>query len=426
MKAIINLIGKKTTAVSILMTIGSWMAFGQITISDCQEKAKANYPIIRQYDLISKSLEYNLSNAGKAFLPNISLTGIGGYIISGLPATSLPGTTPEEDSKVKFIGIGQINQALWDGGATRAVKEISRANAEVEKSNVEVSVYAIRERVNQLFFGILLIDEQTKNLGIARETLERNFNRLQLARDNGVAYQTDVDEVKAEILNVGQKKIEFDYTRKGYVEMLSYLTGQAMNANVQLVRPDFEELPAELIIQRPEMTLYVNQRKLVNLNSSMNKANNMPKIGLLAAGILIQPGTQIAISSVSSLAVAGVSVSWSTNSLYKTSNNRQLDKLQLDKINVQQETFAFNSNLQLRQSNNEIEKQKLILKNDDEIVSLKANIKKSYQIKYDNGMCSMTDLIDSVSKENEALSNKGLHQIQLLMNLYNHKHISGN
>jgi len=207
------------------------------------------------------------------------------------------------------------------------------------------------------------------------------------------------------------------------VEMLSYITGQALPENVQLVKPEAPESGAN---QRPELVMFANQMKLITARSSMNKVGNMPKVGILGAGILISPGAAFGMSSVSSLAIAGLSVSWNTDNIYKSSNNQQLDKIQMDQVSTQQATFVFNNNMQLKQSNLEIEKQKAILKNDDEIVALKGNIRKSYQIKYDNGMSSMTELINSVNKESEALSNRGLHQVQLLMNLYNYNQINGN
>src|SRR5689334_11806211 len=136
----------------------------QLTLQACQEKAKTNYPLIKQYDLITKSTEYTISNANKAYLPQVSVTAIGAYIFKGLPSITPPGGTPNESDKAQFIGIGQINQTVWDGGATRTQKKIIKAGAEVEKASLDVSLYSIRERVNHLYFGILVIDAQLNQL----------------------------------------------------------------------------------------------------------------------------------------------------------------------------------------------------------------------------------------------------------------------
>jgi outer membrane protein TolC len=400
-------------------------AAAQLTIEECQEKARNNYPAIRQLDLISKSTEYTISNANKAFLPQISLTGIGAYIISGLPSISLPGSEPASDDKVKFIGFAQLNQAIWDGGATKSSRNIAEANSEVDKANVEVSLYAIRSRVNQLYFGILVIDEQVKNLDIANEILTRNLNKLKLSQINGLVLQTDVDEVRAEMLNLDQKKIEFKFARKGYVEMLGFLTGQELSETVTLKKPDAIEV-LEQENNRPELKLFANQNKLIESQNGFTKSMNMPRVGLMGAAVMIAPGAKFATSTISSVAFAGLSVSWSTANIYKSSNTQEINRLHLDRIKNNQETFLFTNNLELLQSKNEIEKQRSVLQKDNEIVALKGNIKKSYQLRYDNGQSTMNDLINSINKENEALSTRGLHEVQLLMNMYNYKTISGN
>ena len=152
----------------------------------------------------------------------------------------------------------------------------------------------------------------------------------------------------------------------------------------------------------------------------------MPKFGVMAAGILIEPGIAFGTATMNSLAVAGLSLSWNTSGLYRLSKNNKLNKIRQDKITNQQETFLFNNALQLKQGSNEIEKQQEIIKNDDEIVQLKSRIKNAYQLKYDNGICSMNDLINSINKESEAKRNQALHRVQLLMSMYNYKAKTGN
>lgn len=395
-----------------------------LSIDSCYELARKNYPLTKQFDLIEKTKEYSISNANKAYLPQISLTAIAGYI-SGLPSFSLPGESAESNNG-QFIGIGQINQTIWDGGATRTQKNIINATAEVDKSNLEVNLRTMRERINQLYFGILLIDEQLKQLDILNTNLQRNLKNVELTKENGYAYKSDVDEVRAEVLKVEQQKIEFTYTRKGYLDMLAYLIGQQLNENTQLEKPVSLESFSSLPNNRPELNFYSSQRKLIEAKSSLNRVGNMPKIGLIGAGVMLQPGMDLGPSSFNSLAVVGLSMSWNTSNLYKTSNNKQLDQIQSDLVNVQQETFVFNNNLQLKQASDEIEKHQAIVSKDNEIVVLKENITKSYQIKYNNGAGSMNDLLTSLNKESEAKSNQTLHNIELLLSVYNYKTINGN
>lgn len=409
-------------SVLLMVTQLSWAQ--SLNLDSCYALAKSNYPLTKQFDLIEKSKEYSISNANKAYLPQVSLNAIGAYL-NGMPSVSMPGAEAKEEN-FQLIGIAQLNQTIWDGGATRAQKNVIRATAEADKANVEVNLHTLRERLNQLYFGILVIDEQVKHLNILNENLQRNLNKIQLTKDNGYAFQSDVDEVKAEALNIEQKKIEFSYTRKGYIVMLSYLIGQPLSENVQLARPFALESYANLGNNRPELKYYSNQRSLIEAKSAFNTVGNMPKISLMGVGMMMQPGVGFGTSTFDHLTLAGMSVTWNTGNLYKTSNNKQLDKIQSDMINNQQETFEFNNTMQLKQISAEIEKHQAIIIKDNEIVTLKEKVTQSYQLKYDNGMASMNDLLTSLNRESEAKSNQTLHNMQLLLSLYNYKTVSGN
>jgi outer membrane protein TolC len=410
------------TCVSLLLPFPSRAQTPAVlSIDSCYAMAARNHPLIRQYDLIEKSKEYTISNAGKAYLPQVSITGIGAYIISGVPEISLPNSKPADKSNVQFIGIGQINQLIWDGGATRTQKEVAKANAGVDHATVDVSMYDIRERVNQLYFGILLIDEQLKTLSVLDETLARSLANVKLTTDNGLTYQPDIDQVKTELLNVEQRRIEFNFTRKGYVDMLAFLVGSTLPVTARFESPVPPESYASLTNNRPELNLYASQLSLVEAASGFDRVAVMPKVGLMGAGILIEPGMSFATTTINTLAIAGLSVSWKLDGVYKLSTNKKLDQVKIARINNQRETFLFNTNLQLKQVSNEIEKQKAILGNDDGIVALRGKIKNAYQLKYDNGMCSMTDLINAIDKENEARSTRALHQVQMLLSLYSYK-----
>jgi len=389
-----------------------------LSIDSCYSLALKNYPLIKQFGLIDKARDYTLSNAGKAYLPQVSLTAIEGYVFGGFPAG--------EGSNFKFIGLAQINQNIWDGGATKVQKEIAKAAAAADKASVDVSLYELRSRVNQLYFGILLISEQLKSLDIQDTILANNISRAKQLNDNGLAYKTDVDEIRVEQLKLDQQRQEFQYTRNGYRTMLSYLTGVQLNENTNLQKPDANLPIRDMQVNRPELSLYQHQRNLINAQAGMQRVSLMPKVGLLGVGVLFSPGISLGPASLSNLGVAGLSASWNISGLYKNSNEKQLTKIQLDKIDAQEETFLFNTRFQMTQSSANIEKQKAILTEDKEIMNLRHSIREGYQLKYDTGAGPLMDLLNATQKEGDARAQKVLHEMQLLMTIYDYKTISGN
>jgi len=409
----------------MLIQVATSAQTASLTLDSCYAMARSNYPLIKQFSLIEKSKEYTISNANRGFLPQVSITGIAGYI-GGLPDLSPPGSESGGNDNFKLIGIGQVNQTIWDGGASRIQKDIAKAGAEAESALLEANLYTLKERLNQLFFGILLIDEQLNQIQLLNENLNRTYKKVQLSHENGLAFQNDVDEVQSEILLMEQKKLEYQYSKDGFLQMLSYLIGKPLDDKTTLTTPVIIEANSSLPINRPEISMYDRQRKLVESQTSINNMYNMPKIGLMGFGVLLEPGAEFGTSTMSSMYLGGLSISWNTENLFKASNNKNIDKIKLDQIRNQEEVFSFNVNMQLKQTNSDIQKQKAIVEKDDEIISLKQKIAKAYQLKYENGLCSMNDLVNSYQEESEAKSNLALHSIQLLMSQYSYKTISGN
>ena len=223
-----------------------------------------------------------------------------------------------------------------------------------------------------------------------------------------------------------QKKTEFSSSREAYVEMLSQLIGEKISDNEKFETPSDFNASAASTINRPELHLYENQRRAVDAQMKMVNVNYMPKIGLLGAGLLIQPGLSLGGETFNSFALAGLSISWNTSGLYTGKKSKQLAQINLDKINNQQETFLFNTNMQIIHAKNDVAKQQTLLQQDDEIITLKESIRKAYETKFQNGMSSMNDLLIAENGESDVRLTRTMHEIQLLMSLYNLKTISGN
>ena len=392
----------------------------ELTIEQCQQLARENYPLIKQFGLIEQSKEMTISNLVTAYFPKLSLTAIGG-IMDGMPAVSMPGAPAETPDKKKLIGMAQLNQVIWDGGAVGAQKRIVRNAADVERANVEVSLYAIREQVNQLFFGILLIDEQLKQLDILSDNLSRNLGKAEVARANGIAYQSDVDALKVEILNTEQQRTELDAGKTAYLELLSLLIHKPLNNDVVLAKPVADDIPQTIEIMRPELQLFEQQRNLYNAQNDAITAQLMPKLGLMGFGVFMNPSVNLGAAKIDHILMGGLSLSWNVGALYTQNNDRRKIKNSLMQVDVQQETFLFNTNLKLKQSNNDIIKSKKLLAKDDEIIRLRRNIKAAAESKYEHGVCTMTDLIREINAEHLANQNKSVHEIQYLMNVYNYR-----
>ena len=401
--------------------------YGQVTLEECQQKAQQNYPLVKQYSLIEKSKDYTLSNAGKGYLPQLSLSAKASYQsdVTEIPI-KLPGMEIDGLRKDQYLATLELNQVIWDGGSIHAQKTIAKANSGVENKKLDVDMYALNDRVNQLFFGILLMDAQLEQNTLFQQELQRNHLQVSAYVENGIANQADLDAVKVEQLNTIQKRCEMEASRKAYREMLSAMIGMRLNENTTFVEPGNKQSLVSNEINRPELSLFAEQDVLLNAQYRQLQAKNLPKLGLFVQGSYGNPGLNMLKNEFAPYYIAGVRLSWNFGNLYTKKNESRLIDINRDNIKVQKETFLFNTNLQVTQGNTEVEKLMQLMKEDNEIIRLRGSIKASAEAKVANGTLTVTEMLREVTAEDQAKQNKSLHKVQLLMAIYNLKNITNN
>jgi len=415
--------------VFLLMSLFPLFGFSQtLSIETCQEKAKANYPLVKQYGLIDQTAQYNISNANKGYLPQLSLSARATYQsqVTKLPIT-LPGVVIPELTKDQYQAVLEASQLIWDGGVISAQNKITNAGTEVEKKKLEVDLFSINERVNQLYFGILLLTEQLKQNAILQNELQTNYDRINAFKQNGIANQTDLDALKVEQLNADQRESELKSTRKSYCLVLSAMTGLKIDENTALTKPEINlTVLTDTIVRRPELALFDAQNNMYESQKALLNAGNLPKIGAFIQGGYGKPGLNMLTNAFSDFYIGGIRLSWNLSGFYSQKNN--LNKIETNKkaVNIQKETFLFNTDLKNKQQKAEIEKLQSSVNNDDEIIRLHGNIKKAASAKVDNGTLTVTDLIREINAESQAKQLKSLHEIQLIMSVYQLKNSINN
>ncbi len=400
-----------------LISFGYLTGFTQVTIEDCYRKAQANYPLIKQYDLIEKTKEYNLSNANKGYLPQIMFSGKATYQsdVTQLPIDfsqmGIQGVNIPALSKDQYGATIDVNQTIWDGGAIESQKESTRTASEVEKKNNKVNIYSINERVNQLYFGILLADAQIRQNQLLQDDLKRNYDQVQSYVQNGIANQADLDAIKIEQLKAEQNKTRFVNTKKAYTEMLSKLIGEEINVNTKFVKPDAMR-PSTRTINRPELDLFDAQIKNLETKNREIDAGLMPKLGLFATGGYGKPGLNMLENDFSAYYIVGAKISWNIGNFYTKKNRKRQVQNNIRLVETQRETFLFNTNLDIVQKDNNINSYLEQLKYDDEIIALRGSVKRASEAKIANGTLSGSDLTRDINAEQMAVQDKILHEME--------------
>ena len=405
--------------------------FAQLSIEACYEKARANYPLIKQYGLIEKTKEYNLSNAAKGYLPQVTFSAQATYqsdvteIPIDLDAIGLTGVKIPSVSQDQYKMELALSQTLWDGGAIRSERKTLRTQAEVDQRDMDVNMYTINERVNQLYFGVLLADAQLEQNKVLQAELRRSCEQVSSYIKNGIAQQSDLDAIRVDLLKAKQTEAQFEHTKRAYREMLSRLIGEEIGEETRLVKPEAVR-PLTKENNRPELELYQARIRNLRAQDSRITAGMMPKLGLFVTGGYGKPGLDMFEDNFKAYYLAGVRLSWNLGSLYTRKNDRRKIQTGIRSIETQRETFLFNTSLDVAQRNATIDKYIDQLKYDDEIIALRGSVKRASEAKMANGTLSGTDLTRDIHAEQSAIQDKILHEMELLQAIYNLKYVTNN
>ena len=400
-------------------------SFAQLNIEACYEKARANYPLIKQFDLVEQAKTYNIAATNKNWLPQLSLTG---KVSWQSDVTTFPDRFLEMIDNMGITGIAfptkdqynvalNLSQTLWDGGLMATQKKMATATAEVNREQTEVNLYALYSQINQLYFNILSLNEQLKQNQLFVEELERNYKLIESYVENGIALRSDLDNVKVSMLDAKQRATEMKSYQKAGMAVLSAFIGETITNPTDLVRPQFVETRTE-ITNRPELKLFSAQNKQFEIQSNMLYTKGMPRIALFATGAVGNPGLNMFKSGFTPYFIGGLNLSWNFGGLYTMQDDkRNVANLQKN-IAIQKEVFLFNTQQKLTQQNADIEKFKELLKQDDEIIELRTQIKNTSAAKVENGTLTVSDYLRDVTNENMARQIKTLHELHLLQTAY--------
>jgi len=406
----------------LLLLLFSLPARGQLTLPACHRLAEQHYPLTKRYDLISKSAAYTIDNLRKGYLPQFSVNAQATYqsAVTQVPL-SIPGVNIPTMNKDQYKATVQLDQVIYDGGEIAKQKELQKSNEVVSRQQLQADLYALKDRVNQLYFGILLADEQLKQNDLMLADLQLGLKKTQAALDNGTAFRSNADLINAEILATQQHNIEIASSREAYARMLSMFIG---------VPVDRVEKPAALAvtdsIHRPELLSFAAQEKSLRLQDQLLTVSTRPKIGFYIQGGYGRPGLNMLDNSFQAYYLGGIRFSWSPSAFYTLKKKRALINVSEQEIAVQKETFLFNTAMTVQQESEAVNKYQQLMRSDDAIIKLRAQVKTAAIAQLENGVITGNDFLKEVNDENLARQNKSLHEMQWLLSQYNQQTTTGN
>jgi len=394
-----------------------------LTIEQCYKLAETNYPLTKQRGLIEETKNFSVENIAKGVYPQFGVNGSATYQ-SDVTKISIPGFKIPTASKDQYKLYGEVSQTLTGFGINKQNKEISKASAELQEQNLETQIYALKERINQIFFGVLLIDGQLEQNELSKADIQTGINKVQAAIANGTDFRNNLNKLKAQLLQTDQHSIDLRATRKSYMDMLGLFINQPIDERTVLVKPAVPVLTDS--IMRPELKTYDLQLKQYQLQQRLTKINNYPQLSAFFQGGIGQPSpVNLLAAGLSGYYITGLRLSWNIGGLYTLKRDLLINKNNQLMTDAQRNTFLFNTSLTLKQQNADITRYQQLMQSDNAIISLRESVKTASAAQLANGVITTNDYLQDINAESEARQNKVLHEIQWLISMYAVKTTSG-
>lgn len=399
------------------------------TLEECQQAAEKNYPVIKQYGLIAQTTELTVKNIQKGWLPQITASAQATYqsdVVSwpenmqrmyqqmGL---DMKGLTKDQYK----IGV-DLQQIIYDGGAIGSQRSMARQEGKVQEAQTEANLYQVRKRVNEMYFSLLLLDEQIRLNDDVKALLLSSEKKLAAMVKGGTAATSDFDNVKAERLSVAQQNESLKSQRQMLQRMLSVFCG------IEVSNP---EKPAAVEVSvsasnRPEIRLFDNQLKLAEVQEKALDTKLRPTLGLYAQGYYGYPGLNMFEDMInrkwSLNGIVGIKLSWNVGALYTHKNDKAKLKARRELIENAREVFLFNNNMEQIQQTENVSRYRTMMQGDDEIIALRTNIRKAAESKLAHGIIDVNSLLREINNENAAKTQQAIHEIDMLKEMYNLKY----
>lgn len=396
------------------------IAVHALSLNEARSMARDNYPAIRQYRMIEQSRDFTLDNVMKVWLPQVSISA-GAYGFTDIL---------KSDKKMEQAGMDMnnfmanasvmIKQSVYDGGQIAARKKVVWAESQVQKQQLDVSMYAINEQVDQLFFGILLLDEQLKQNALLKKDLATSEQTIRSMMIEGIANQTDLDAILVERLKAEQQNESLLASRQSYLRMLGVFVGKDLAAAAETL-----EKPAQGYVRanvnRPELKYYASQNLLLDAQRKQLNTQLRPTVGIFGMGMVHSKMSDMLNNG---MMMAGVSVSWNIGALYTRKNDIRKIEVQRQINDSQREVFLFNNRLQNEEADGAIASLKRQIEKDEEIIRLRENIRGKSDRKVELGTKSVNELVSDINAVSLARAQKAMHEIQLLKEIYRQKNIN--
>ena len=383
----------------------------QITLERCYDLVTENYPLVKQKALLEHKSDLEIDAIETAKLPQFHLDAQATYL-SDVTQVPIPNSSIEPPNNDQYRATLSVNQLLYHGGSIEASSKAKQAQLKTQQKELEVSLYQLKQQVNQLYFSILLNNESFDLLKAKQTQLESKLQEVKSGIKHGSILPTSDKIIEAELLKIQQQFSEINNNKTVLVETLAVLIGKPMDVSTEFQKPEIT-ISLTPTVQRPEMALFQLKKEEIESQEQLIYKENFPKLLGFATGGIGNPGLNMLNNSFEPFYIVGISFNW--NVFDWNSNKKKRESLLINKDIIDNETeiFQLNNNIQLNQHQKEIDKISEHIIIDTEIITLRKDVLLATESQLRHGVITASTYITELTNLYEAENMLITHNTQL-------------
>lgn len=406
----------------------STISIGQTyTLQEIETLSIKNYPLIKQAAIINQSAQLNIDNIKKALYPQLSFNGQATYQ-SDVTSISLPiaGFKVNPLSKDQYKATAELQQTIYDGGLNKKMQAVANSGAQLDLLKNEVDVYKFKERITQIYCTVLYTNEVINQINLIQKDLENALLKIEALYKNGLVFNNNVLQIKAQLLKNNQKLDEAIAAKRVVLDALELLTNSSISNNAVFETPKNIEInPNDRTLSRPELLLFDAQNSSIQNQLGLINAKSNPKLGAFVQTGYGKPGLNMLQNEFDWFSIGGIKLQWSLGGYYTAKKEKVILRNQSTLVKNEKETYTLNNLVQLKQQGDEIVKLEKLIESDKQIIVLREQIKNTSLIQLNNGVITANDYLKEINEYDLAKQTMVQHQTQLIQSKLQYQLIKG-
>ncbi|MBI1288270.1 MAG: hypothetical protein GC178_11910 [Flavobacteriales bacterium] len=401
----------------LLLAFSGQLQAQKLNLYACLDSAEQHMPLLRQQPIMAEILDNKLKTYNRSYLPMVTANGQASYQ-SNVPELpfSFPGVPSLDIPKFQYRGYLELYQPVFDAGVSGAQKVAEKAQNEVSLKVLEVGLSEYKKQVAQLYFQMLLVDDQLNIISKTLTLMSEREGVLEAALENGVAQQNDLLKLQSEILGQEKKQLELESARESGMEVLQLLTGietKGRELEVPVIQTAIDYAYADNL----ELQLISTKQKGLMATEKLLKAKRLPRINVFGQAGYGSPNPyNFFKKDLSPFGMVGLKATWNIWDWGKTSLERKNLRLSSRLMEEQQSQKEVEVESKIARMRSESEKLTKALEWDEKMYSLRSQIRENAEVQVEEGVITSMDYLDEVLAEQLAELTRSVDQVSLYQN----------